>query len=264
MKTTDLPARMPLNEMSWQGIKKVAAAGQADKYWAVGDTKTIILDGEVKGLRFDRMPIDVFILDFRRIGAYAHIYFGIGMKDGKVTALCSHYGKQLDPSGFGFCMNRDDTNMGGWEKSYMRTTFLGADQDPAAPAEGTFLSALPRALREVMCPVTNHTDNSDDMFIGDPNAVVTRTRDILWLPAEYELGDDAFANICESRNQLAYAYFKEHGVHPYMHNAPEKPAVIWTRSRVYSLAYGFISFRDDESCMAHSNLCCGITPCFAV
>ena len=39
-----IPAKMPLDAMSWRGIQKVAKSGKASEYWKVGDAKEIILN----------------------------------------------------------------------------------------------------------------------------------------------------------------------------------------------------------------------------
>ena len=228
MSNPTLPARMPLNETSWQGIKAVALSGRAKKYWQPGDTKTIVLNGEVAGARFDNVALDAFILGIyhnERLEGRNRIHFGIGMKDGYLVGLRDElYGLHIGllSRDKGFCMNveraygaatfRPD-NTGGWEKSYMRTHVLGADKSPTSPAEGTLLAALPRALREVMAPAFKYTlngvDGDFDVSCFDVPSSVTATADSLWLLSETEVhGKTVFSSCHEKEKQEQYDYFK--------------------------------------------------------
>ena len=214
-----LPAKMPLNEVSWQGIQAVAHAGKASEYWKPGDTKTITLNGDIVGTKFDNAKIDVFILGIDHnadLEGKNHIHFGIGMKDGSLTGLCdSRYGKVCCVGMKGFCMNQAennsilDINAGGWERSYMRARVLGANKLPTSPTEGTLLAALPRALREVMVPTTKYTLNVVDGNVYSSESV-TPTRDSLWLLSMTEIYGDYPVGIAgpEIKKQMQYDYFK--------------------------------------------------------
>ena len=213
-----LPAKMPLNDLSWKGVQAVIKAGKAKEYLKHGDTKTIVLNGRVGKANFNNAPIDVFVLGIDHnadLEGRNRVHFGIGMKDGNLTGLC-HALYHLND---GFCMNLgpsadpsiEPDNDGGWEKSHMRTPILGADKSPASPAEGTLLAALPRALREVMVPTFKYTVNNAnaDVSFYDP-LYLTATRDSLWLLSEYEIfGEDACVSSCyEDDKQKQYDYFK--------------------------------------------------------
>ena len=179
-----LPPKVPLNDMSWQGIQTVAKSGRARDYWKEGDTKTIILNGKVGNKMFQRFSIDVFILGFDHnplMEGYFTIHFGIGMKDGRILGLCDNdYTHSSETIGFRMC--KEAKKPVPWRDSFMRTKILGADGDPSDPAKNTLLAALPRALREVMKPTKKYTDT--EFCKGPVMATTRRTTDLLWLPSK--------------------------------------------------------------------------------
>lgn len=61
--TVTLPTTS-LKDNDWDTISEASAAGTADDYWAVGDTKPIVINGTVVGFNFSNLTINVFILDF--------------------------------------------------------------------------------------------------------------------------------------------------------------------------------------------------------
>ena len=244
MNNTTLPARIPLNEASWQGIQKVAMAGKANEYWKVGDTKTILLNGRIAGTPFTNFPVEAFILGFDHNGAvegWNRIHFGLSMKDGNPVGLRDrHYGdynkgspSQNAPAAKpGFRMNLQNTNAGGWEHSYMRTQVLGSHADPRDPVKGTLLAALPRSLRQVMCSVPKYTDNTGNK--SSDKEAVTCTLDSLWLPAHYEMygieQKNLPINTHEQEKQATYDYFKKNPGVIYCMGSPKKASMAWLRS----------------------------------
>ena len=225
-----LPGKVSLNDMSWQGIKSIAAAGKAAEYWKPGDTKTIVLDGKASGMFFNQFAIDCFILGIDHnpdIEGKNHIHFGIGMKNGLPIGLCDYlYRKANKRSDWPMNISKTPT---GWKDCYMRNDVLGNDADPVFPPKKTFLSLLPRALREVMCPITKYTDNAS--FSTRGSREVTPTKDLLWLLAEYEMyGKPQNANPYEHQKQAQYDYFKEHDKLIYQHDTTERTTNVWLRS----------------------------------
>lgn len=244
MNNIILPAKMPLNDMSWQGIQTVAKAGKASEYWKPGDSKAIVIDGEVAGVRFRRLSIDVFILGIGHnpdTEGQDHIHFGIGMMEGDVVGLADknnafneHWSR----------LNSGRRNSGGWEKSEMRTQVLGADGDPSNPTKGTLLTALPRSLRQVMVPITKYTDNVGGGSNEKTN--VTATKDVLWLLSEYEVyGTRFYANRYESLVQAQYDFFKiNSGDSITKYYAPMEPAYTLCRSPWCGNIYDFCTALD--------------------
>ena len=233
-----------LDKNEWKVIKKVADADKGANYWAVGDTKRITLNGKVGAYTFSNFNVDVFILGFNhnstKEGTH-RIHFLLGKIGGKFVGLVDSY---YDPSGYtttsgAFTMNTSDTNSGGWAKTQMRSTVLGAASDPTNPTANTLLAALPADLRAVMKSVTKYTDNTG----GGSNSAsaVTATTDYLWLLAEFEVfGSRTYANSSEPSSQAQYEYFKAgNSKIAYKHSAAETAAAWRLRSPYY---YGYSNF----------------------
>ena len=227
-----------LDKNEWKVIKKVADADKGANYWAVGDTKRITLNGKVGATTISNLKVDAFIIGFNHNSGKEgsnRIHFLLGKIGGKFVGLVDSY---YDPSGYAttsgaFTMNTSDTNSGGWAKTQMRSTVLGAASDPTNPTANTLLAALPADLRAVMKSVTKYTDNTG----GGSNSAsaVTATTDYLWLLAEFEVfGSRTYANSSEPSSQAQYEYFKAgNSKIAYKHSAAETAAA-WRLRSPYS------------------------------
>ena len=227
-----------LDKNEWKVIKKVADADKGANYWAVGDTKRITLNGTVGATTISNLKVDAFIIGFNHNSGKEgsnRIHFLLGKIGGKFVGLVDSY---YDPSGYAttsgaFTMNTSDTNSGGWAKTQMRSTVLGAASDPTNPTANTLLAALPADLRAVMKSVTKYTDNTG----GGSNSAsaVTATTDYLWLLAEFEVfGSRTYANSSEPSSQAQYEYFKAgNSKIAYKHSAAETAAAWRLRSPHY-------------------------------
>ena len=222
-----------LNNNSWETISKVSQMGLAAQYWAVGDTKTITINGKVGATTFSNLSIDAYIIGFNHNSAKEganRIHFKLGKISGvQVGLVDSSYNSQVSTSGK-FTMNTSNTNSGGWNGSHMRKTVLGSDSTPTSPKSNTLLAALPSDLRAVMKSVTKYSDNTG----GGNNTAsyVTATTDYLFLLAEFEVfGTRTYANSAEQNYQAQYDYFKAGNskVH-YRHSATGSKAWAWLRS----------------------------------
>ena len=228
-----------LDKNEWKVIKKVADADKGANYWAVGDTKRITLNGKVGATTISNLKVDAFIIGFNHNSGKEgsnRIHFLLGKIGGKFVGLVDSY---YDPSGYAttsgaFTMNTSDTNSGGWAKTQMRSTVLGAASDPTNPTANTLLAALPADLRAVMKSVTKYTDNTG----GGSNSAsaVTATTDYLWLLAEFEVfGSRTYANSSEPSSQAQYEYFKAgNSKIAYKHSAAETAAAWRLRSPYYT------------------------------
>ena len=233
-----------LDKNEWKVIKKVADADKGANYWAVGDTKRITLNGKVGATTISNLKVDAFIIGFNHNSGKEgsnRIHFLLGKIGGKFVGLVDSY---YDPSGYAttsgaFTMNTSDTNSGGWAKTQMRSTVLGAASDPTNPTANTLLAALPADLRAVMKSVTKYTDNTG----GGSNSAsaVTATTDYLWLLAEFEVfGSRTYANSSEPSSQAQYEYFKAgNSKIAYKHSAAETAAAWRLRSPSYISANCF-------------------------
>ena len=227
-----------LDKNEWKVIKKVADADKGANYWAVGDTKRITLNGKVGATTISNLKVDAFIIGFNHNSGKEgsnRIHFLLGKIGGKFVGLVDSY---YDPSGYAttsgaFTMNTSNTNSGGWAKTQMRSTVLGAASDPTNPTANTLLAALPADLRAVMKSVTKYTDNTG----GGSNSAsaVTATTDYLWLLAEFEVfGSRTYANSSEPSSQAQYEYFKAgNSKIAYKHSAAETAAA-WRLRSPYS------------------------------
>ena len=235
-----------LNENSWAVIRSVSDAGTGANYWAVGDTKTININGKVGNTNFSNLKLDAFILGFNHNAGKEggnRIHFLIGKSGGKMVGLYdSKYGPDAGwPSGGNgdYCMNPNNSNSGGWNACHMRKTVLGGDRNPNSPAANTLLAALPADLRAVMKPVTKYTNNTGQ---NDSAGAVTATTDYLFLLAEHEVhgGNRTYANQYEKNSQAQYAFFATgNSKVANKYNATGTAVNWWLRSPNYNYSYIF-------------------------
>lgn len=257
-----------LNNNSWETISKVSQMGLAAQYWAVGDTKTITINGAVGNTTFSNLSVDAFILGFNhnssREGAN-RIHFKIGKISGVHIALVDSNYISSGTSASYFQMNADASNNGGWNGSSMRKTLLGNSGTPASPPSGSLLAALPSDLRAVMKAVTKYSDNTGGG--SDTASYVTSTTDYLFLLAEFEYhGARTFANSAEKNYQAQYDYYKAGNskIH-YKHNATGTAARAWCRSVLSSIRNKFCCVNDKGGAMyMDSDYSYGVAPGFAV
>ena len=234
---------------TWDNIKTISEGGNAASYFAVGDVKSIRINGTVQGYTFSNLAIDVFILGFNHNASREgtnRIHWLIGKIGGKDVALCdSKYNS--NGSDAGFRMNQSNTNSGGWNGSYMRKTVLGNSGTPSNPPANSLLAALPSDLRAVMKGTTKYTDNTSG---GSDNAsYVTSTTDYLFLLAEFEVWGTRYgANSAEQNYQKQYDYFKAGNSRvAYNHSNTASAVWWWLRSPNYHISSYFRNVTTDGS-----------------
>ena len=222
-----------LDSNSWATIKAVSDAGKGDNYWDVGDTRNIVINGNVGESVYKNITIAAFIIGFNHnsiIEGNNKIHFQIGKISNKLIGLCDgRYGSSVSGSGY-FSMNTYRTNAGGWNDSYMRKTLLGNSGTPSSPPSNSLLAAISADLRAVMKDVRKFTDNTGGG--ADHVSYVTGTTDYLFLLAEFEYhGSRTYANSAEKNYQKQYDYYKAGNskVHNRFEN-PESAVSAWTRS----------------------------------
>ena len=234
---------------TWDNIKTISEAGNAASYFAVGDVKSIRLNGTVQGFTFSNLAIDAFILGFNHNSGREgnnRIHWLIGKIGGKDVALCD---SQYNSSGSsaGFRMNQSNTNSGGWNGSYMRKTVLGNSGTPSSPPANSLLAALPSDLRAVMKGTTKYTDNTGGG--SDTASYVTSTTDYLFLLAEFEVWGTRYgANSAEQNYQKQYDYFKAGNSRvAYDHRNTGSAVWWWLRSPYYNISNVFRDVFTDGS-----------------
>lgn len=257
-----------LNSNSWAAIKAASDADEGANYWAVGDTKTITINGTVGNFTFSNLSVQAFILGFNHNSAKegAHrIHFMIGKISGKDVALCNSNYNNEETSAGGFHMNTSRTNVGGWNATAMRKTLLGNSGTPSNPPAGSLMAALPSDLRAVMKSVTKYTDNTGNS--SNTAAAVTATTDYLSLVAEFEVhGSRSYANQYEKNSQLQYDYFKAgNSKVAYRHTATSSAVWWWSRSAYYANSGTFCYVSAGGSPSYHiASWSAGVRPCFFV
>lgn len=201
-----------LNDYTWAEIKAITDVGDYIDYSKynikVGDTKTVHLDGTVKGVDLTG-DWDVFVLgiDHNHELEGKGITFTFGRKNGK--NICFNY----------FQMNSIATNTGGWEATMMRNETCV-----------DLFNILPLELQSVIKTVTKYTDNKG----GGTNKLsnITATQDKIFIPAEFEVqGKRYLANQYEQNYQKQYDYYRiGNSKGRYVHSNIEKTSSWFVRS----------------------------------
>ena len=271
-----------LDDMSWDEISAISAAGTGANYFDVGDCKAVTLNGTVGTLSLSNVTLYVYILGFNHNSAVegTGISFGCfktAIESGVNVALCdSHYGSASTDGSKWFNMNHSaNTNSGGWKGCDMRYDILGSvevknQQDAtsaatSSPVENTLMAALPSALRAVMKPITKYTDN-----VGggtDTAANVTTTVDYLPLLAEKEIfGSRSYANSTEQSHQAQYAFYANgNSKVKYNHSSTSSAVAWWERSAYYNNSGIFCRVNDNGNAISnHAQYSYGVAPAFLV
>ena len=257
-----------LNSNSWEFIREISDKDEGANYWAVGDTKTIVINGTVGATTFNNLSIDAYIIGFNHNSAVEgehKIHFKLGKINGvQVGLVDSSYNRATTASGK-FTMNTSNTNSGGWNGCHMRKTVLGSDSTPTSPTANTLLAALPADLRVVMKPITKYTDNTGNSSNSSGN--VTATTDYLPLLAEFEVfGSRGYANSAEKNYQVQYDCYKAGNAKThYKHNATDTAAWVWLRSANCNISGYFLIIGPDGS-VSHNSATASqaVAPGFAV
>lgn len=258
-----------LNNNSWETISQISQAGLAAQYWKAGDTKDIVINGQVGGMTFSNLTVQAFIIGIDHnadVEGQHMIHFQIGKISGNLVGLIdNNYGSYVDTSG-AFIMNPSGVSSMGWKDSHMRKTVLGSDAASALnPAANTLLAALPAELRAVMRAATKYSDNHGGG--GNNDTYVSATQELLPLLSEFEyFGTRKYANSAEQNHQVQYDYYKAGNsrVH-HKHNAVSETAHEWTRS-VYATSSGYYCrvYTDGTTDYRAARAAQAIAPCFFV
>lgn len=217
-----------LEDATWEQLSEISAKGTAENFFAVGDTKTIHVEGTIGGTAVNN-DYKVFILGFNHNAELEGegITFGtFKTTDGKDICIIG-----TTP----FKINTSSTNTGGWQACDMRCAILGSvdvagaqyagEETAVSPANDTFMSVLPLDLRTVMKPMAIYTNNKGGMITLDED--ITLTTDYLPLIAECELCGNNF----EGNKQKQYTYYKYGGKKTkYSHSAVTTVKSQWLRT----------------------------------
>ena len=151
---------------AWGDISRIAAAGDAQKYFNVGDEKTVELStGEV-------ITLVILGFDHDDLTSGGKAPITIGMKN----LLATRYR-----------MNSSSTNAGGWDESEMRTTTMQ-----------TLLGQLPSDLQAVIKSVDKKATS------GSASTAITTSSDKLFLFSEVEIDGTTSSGYASEGEQYEY------------------------------------------------------------
>ena len=249
-----------LNDNPWNIISEISASGEASNYWNVGDVKTIIINGQVGNTTFSNLSIDAYILGINHnasVEGNNRIHFCIGKVNNTTVGLVDSQYEQypMTSSGyFSMSYGSSNTNSGGWEGCYMRSTIMPAIKN-----------ALPTELQNVLKTVTKFTDNTGGGSNSSSN--VTATTETICLEAEFEVqGARSYANSYEQNKQQQYDYYKNgNSKIRYKYNDTSSAVWWWNRSPYSDLSGYFCSVYTAGTADANgSRRCRAVAPCFYV
>ena len=159
--------RLTFATAEWGDISRIAANGDAQKYFNVGDEKTVELStGE---------EVTLVILGFNH-DDLADGSGKAGMTIGMKNLLADSYG-----------MNANPTSVGGWDESAMRTSTMA-----------TLLSQLPSDLQGVIKQVNKKAT------AGGASTTITTSSDKLWLFSEVEIDGTTSSGYVDEGEQYEY------------------------------------------------------------
>lgn len=163
---TLLSTDFSFEKASWSDIAALSESGSADKYFSVGDEKTISLTtGE-------QVTLVILGFDHDDLTSGGKAGMTIGMKNLLATT---------------YRMNATETNAGGWDESEMRTSTMA-----------TLLSQLPSDLQGVIKQVNKKAT------AGGASTSITTSADKLWLLAEVEVDGTTSAGYVDEGEQYEY------------------------------------------------------------
>ena len=203
---TLLSTDFSFEKASWSDIAALSESGSADKYFSVGDEKTISLTtGE-------QVTLVILGFDHDDLTGGGKAGMTIGMKNLLATT---------------YRMNATATNEGGWDESEMRTSTMA-----------TLLSQLPSDLQGVIKQVNKKAT------AGGASTSITTSADKLWLLAEVEVDGTTSAGYADEGEQYEYWKTVKYGTVAadrikYLSNGSGSASYWWLRSPNVSNSNGF-------------------------
>lgn len=206
---TLLSTDFSFEKASWSDIAALSESGSADKYFSVGDEKTISLTtGE-------QVTLVILGFDHDDLTGGGKAGISIGMKNLLATK---------------YRMNATATNEGGWDESEMRTSTMA-----------TLLSQLPSDLQGVIKQVNKKAT------AGGASTSITTSADKLWLLAEVEVDGTTSAGYADEGEQYEYWKTVKDGTVAadrikYLSNGSGSADTWWLRSPSVSVSTHFRNF----------------------
>ena len=211
---TLLSTDFSFEKASWSDIAALLESDSADKYFSVGDEKTISLTtGE-------QVTLVILGFDHDDLTGGGKAGISIGMKNLLATK---------------YRMNATSTNEGGWDESEMRTSTMA-----------TLLSQLPSDLQGVIKQVNKKA------MAGGASTSITTSADKLWLLAEVEVDGTTSAGYADEGEQYEYWKTVKDGTVAadrikYLSNGSGSANYWWLRSPSVSFSTDFRVFSSTGS-----------------
>ncbi len=234
-------------------IQAAAKSGQAKNLWRVGDRIPIKFDNKTVGKLTLNGTYYAVILGFDHNAAVEGantIHFQIG-KDGAGKDIAFVSGRDDDSD---FYMNSSNTNVGGWNSSYMRTAICTK-----------FFAAMPAEWQSVITACTKYSDNKGNGSNAAGN--VTTTQDKIFLLSEFEVqGKRTHANTTEQNYQKQYDYYRNgNSMVKYEHSNNSSASSWWLRSVYAVTALSFCCVTSSGKMNYPSaRQSCGVSPAFKI
>ena len=231
-----------LEDTSWSTIQSIGASGQGSQYWAIGDTKSVHLQGAVGSYLSLNETYKVFIIHFNYRNQNGIYFQGFKTTDEVDIALCdtmyTKSSRSVKACGmFHYWASGNTYTYGGWTGTDLRYDILGStdiapsgygsnltntrvgydatDTCATNPVANTLMATLPSELRNVLAPWTVYTYNNP---LGggsgyNKSEYVTPTVDYLPLLSEYEVkgtydSSGIHANQYEHNYQERISYYR--------------------------------------------------------
>lgn len=204
---TLLSTDFSFGKASWSDIAALSESGSADKYFSVGDEKTISLTtGE-------QVTLVILGFDHDDLTGGGKAGMSIGMKNLLATK---------------YRMNATSTNEGGWDESEMRTSTMA-----------TLLSQFPSDLQSVIKQVNKKATAGGASIMS-----ITTSADKLWLFAEVEIDGTTSAGYADEGEQYEYWKTVKDGTvaddrKKYLSNGSGSANSWWLRSPNVNSSYAF-------------------------
>ena len=259
-EVTLLFADPTLNNNTWAQIKGVSDKSQGANIWAVGDRKSVVLNGSVgygsSARTFSNQEYWVYIIGFdhnetKEGKGIAFQGFKTAQSGGTDIAVT---GTNYGATGSGMIMNLTAKNAGGWNGSWAYSTCMGQ-----------WKNCFPSDLQAVIRTTTLYTDNTGNGSTS-ASAVTANSNEVYYL-AEYEVfGSNTYANTNEPAQQAQYAYYQAgNSKVKYRSDNTSTAARWWFRSPSRSSSSFFCYVYSDGSAYdAGANYSFGSAPAFKV
>lgn len=216
-----------LNDYTWEEIRQISDAGQAEEYFQVGDKKEIILNGTNawSGLTLTNYKTYAFIIGINHNSEYEginRIHFQIGMTSLEDTGIPLVFGTgtygstptaKTDANGGGIRWNwaqslPNQSNTSGvqyidnWGISSLRNKFFGIYK---SEPKDTILSFLPNSLLVNLKSIKKYQDERAQG--GTSNVSLAGNVNYCFPLSEYEIGGKTSSN-CSGKQEY-YTYYSK-------------------------------------------------------